>query len=177
MKNIEEIINNTKEIMVSDHSLSILLDFERVISEFGVYAFKNWFDGELVEGPKIEKYHVTCVFMWGRDHMPDPDGAKRLLNHDCEITFKKSKFVSPVKIKTPDDYRPGTKFARLEKRPVWLVSITIPKKLMENIDFSMLPVEEDEEVNEFEQENIQNQDMNADFGVENTGDEEEQLQK
>lgn len=177
MKNIEEIINNTKEIMISDHSLSILLDFERVLSEFDLYAFKNWFDGELVEGPKIEKYHVTCVFMWEDGNMPDPDGAKRLLNHDCEITFKKSKLISPVKIKTPDDYRPGTKFARLEKRPVWLVSVTIPKKLMENVDFSMLPVEEEEEINEFEQEDTQDQEMDMDFGMENMGNEQEQQPK
>jgi hypothetical protein len=58
--------------------MSTLLDFERVLDEADLYAYKNWLLGELVQGPDIGKYSVTCVFMWPYKLMPDPRGAKRL---------------------------------------------------------------------------------------------------
>ena len=40
--NIKDIISNTKEIFMTDSSLDTLLDFERVLDELDLYAFKNW---------------------------------------------------------------------------------------------------------------------------------------
>jgi len=60
---IKHIAENTKDIFMSDSMLKTLLDFERVIDELNVYVFANWKSGELVEGPKYEKYFVTCTFM------------------------------------------------------------------------------------------------------------------
>jgi hypothetical protein len=65
--------------------------------------------------------------------MPDPRGAKRLLPLGCQVKFKKTTIKVPVQIKTPDDYRGGTKYPKLVDRSVWLVNITIPKDLMNDI--------------------------------------------
>ena len=72
------IISNVKGIFTSDGSMANLLDFERVLDEADLYAFKNWQLGELVQGPVIGRYTVKCTFMWPYKLMPDPRGAKRL---------------------------------------------------------------------------------------------------
>lgn len=128
-----EIVNNVKGIMTSDGSMSTLLDFERVLDEADVYAFRNWHLGELVDGPIIRKYEVVCTFMWPTGIMPDPRGAKRLLPLGCTIKFKKTEIKVPVQIKEPSDYKPGTHYPKVIDRKVWLVNITIPKELMNDI--------------------------------------------
>ena len=139
--NIKDIINNTKEIYMTDSSLNTLLDFERVIDELDLYAFANWKQGELVEGPVYEKYFVTCTFMWPHKKMPDPRGGERLLEYDCEVKYRKDQLLYPVKVKTPNDFEPGTKMPKMAKTPVWLVEITVPKKLMRDIQQGSLELE------------------------------------
>jgi hypothetical protein len=128
-----QVADNIKNIYMSDGSLTTLLDFERVLDELDIYAFRNWAIGELVSGPDINKYRVTAIFMWPKNLMPDPRGGKRLLPFDCDVVYKKQKIKIPIKITDPSDYRPGTKKARIMEREVWLVEITMPKALMSEI--------------------------------------------
>jgi hypothetical protein len=132
--NIKALLDNTKEIFMTDSAISTLLDFERVCDELDLYAFQHWKQGELVEGPIYEKYFVKCTFMWPYKKMPDPRGAQRLSEYDCEVNFKRDYFEHPKKVKTPYDYKPGTKVPKLIKTPVWLVEIVMPKKLMAEIE-------------------------------------------
>lgn len=129
----DEIVQNIDSIYTSDGTMSVLLDFERCLDEADIYAFKNWQLGELVDGPVVKRYSVSCTFMWPHGLMPDPRGAKRLLPLGCQIKFKKTTIKVPVQIKTPDDYQGGTKYPKLVDRSVWLVNITIPKELMNDI--------------------------------------------
>jgi hypothetical protein len=128
-----EIVNNVKGIMTSDGTMSTLLDFERVIDEADVYAFKNWELGELVDGPRIKRYSVIATFMWPTGIMPDPRGAKRLTPLGCKVQFKKTTIKVPIEIKEPDDFKPGTHYPKLIDRKVWLVNIVMPKDLMDDI--------------------------------------------
>jgi hypothetical protein len=65
--------------------------------------------------------------------MPDPEGAKRLLDYGCKITYQKENLLVPRKVMNPSDFRPGTKKGKIDAHPVWIVSITMPKKLMQDI--------------------------------------------
>jgi len=137
-----QVASNIREIYMSEGSLTTLLDFERVLDEVDIYAFKNWEIGELVAGPDIGKYRVTCTFMWPLKLMPDPRGGRRLLAFDCEVEYKKQKIKIPVKITDPSDYRPGTKKAKLMTQQVWLVAITMPKALMNDIRTGSIEMED-----------------------------------
>ena len=137
-----QVADNIRDIYMSDGSLSTLLDFERVLDELDLYAFKNWQIGELVAGPQIGKYRVTCTFMWPKNLMPDPRGGRRLLPFDCEVLYKKQKIKIPIKIQDPSDYIPGTKKARLMEKEVWLVEITMPKHLMSDIRTGSIELED-----------------------------------
>lgn len=127
------IVENIKGIMASDGTMNTLLDFERVLDEADIYAFKNWGYGELVDGPSVKRYDVTATFMWPSKLMPDPRGVKRLLPLGCDVKFKKTKIKVPIQVETPDDFKPGTHYPKLIDREVWLVNITIPKQLMNDI--------------------------------------------
>lgn len=160
-----------REIYMSNGAMNSLLDFERVLDELDIYAFPNWELGELVEGPVVGRYRVSCVFMWPEKCMPDPRGGKRLLPFDCDVRYKKTTIKVPIKINSPDDYQPGTKLARVIEQPVWFVEIEMPKALMtdistgsielegENVDLADLDraYEEDLDKDEFKQGSLDNE--------------------
>lgn len=127
------VIDTIKGIYTSDGSMNTLLDFERVLDEADLYAFRNWISGELVQGPDVKRYTVACTFMWPYKLMPDPRGAKRLVSIGCKVRFAKSKIKVPVEIENYDDYVPGTRYPKMKERPVWFVNITIPTELMNEI--------------------------------------------
>lgn len=135
------IIQNLKDIYMSDSNVDTLMDFERVLDEVDLYVFKHWKKGELVEGPTNEKYFVTCMFMWPHKLMPDPRGGERLLEYGCEVRYKKDFLSYPIKVKDPKDFKPGTKSPKIAKVPVWLVEIVMPKKLMQDITQGAIELE------------------------------------
>lgn len=169
------IISTVKGIMTSDGAMSTLLDYERVLDEADLYAFKNWQLGELVQGPNIGRYTVSCVFMWPYKLMPDPSAIKRLAALGCDVSFGKSEIKVPIEVKDYDDFEPGTRYPKWKERKVWFVKITIPKDLMNDIkegyiDLSDQTVDLEEIENAYEEdldkenidqsENTENQESN-----------------
>ena len=138
---VVDIIKNTKTIYMSESSLETMMDIERVMDSLDMYAFKNWKKGELVEGPIRKKHWVEATFMWPKKSMPDPDGAKRLLGYNAKVTFQESSLSTPVKIEGYDDFRPGTKKAKLREDPVWLVNVKLPIELVKEFKDGYLEIE------------------------------------
>lgn len=166
-KIITDVIDNTKEIFMTDSALSTLMDFERVLDELDLYVFKNWKDGELVEGPVYEKYFVSCTFMWPYKLMPDPRGGERLLSYDCEVYYSKDHLEYPVKVKDPDDFEPGGKMPKMAKTPIWLVNIVMPKKLMQEIQQGSLELESSTlDIEDIEQAYEEGDDQSMEFDQE-----------
>lgn len=144
-----DVIKNIESIYESNTAFNVLKDFERVLDELDLYVYKNWEDGELAEGPKIDRHWVTTKFFWERDKMPDPMGGKRLLDYDCKVGYQKSNMIKPRKIMEPDDIRPGTKKGKLDKHPIWIVEVRMPKKLLADLygaTLDELDVQEEEGV-------------------------------
>lgn len=131
--NFVSIVNTIKDIYTSSGIISILLDFERVLDQADLYAFKNWELGELVQGPDIGRYSVTCTFMWPKNLMPDPRGSKRLMAIGCKLIWAKSKIMVPIEVKDYEDFVPGTRYPKGISKPVWFVQIEIPLELMDEI--------------------------------------------
>lgn len=124
-----DVIKNIQTLYENNSSLAALKDFERVLDELDMYVYANWIDGELAYGPKIDRHWITVGFMWDKDKMPDPVGGKRLLDIGCKVSFQSSYLVEPRKIKDPDDIRPGTKKGKMDRKPIWIVEIQMPKKV------------------------------------------------
>jgi len=128
-----QVSETIKDIYMSEGSISVLLDYERVLDEMDIYAFKNWASAELVAGPDIGRYSVTCTWLWPAELMPDPRGAKRLLPFGAKVKFKKTEMKVPVKIESPGDYRGGSKKAKIINKTVWLVEMELPKYLINEV--------------------------------------------
>ena len=133
MHDIADVIKNLQNLTVNDNTFKVLKDFERVIDELDLYVFKNWEDGEIIKGPLVNRYDVTCKLMWDRDNMPDPRGGKRLSGYGCNVAYAREEILIPRKIKDPDDFRSGTKKGKIDAHPIWIVTISMPKKLMQDI--------------------------------------------
>ena len=133
MEDVYDLVKNIERVYDSNTAYQVLKDFERVLDELDLYVYKNWDQGELLSGPDIDRHWITCKFMWDRASMPDPMGAKRLTDYDCKIGYSKSHIVEPRKIRSEDDIRPGTKKGKLDKKPIWVVEIQMPKKLIADI--------------------------------------------
>lgn len=155
------VADNIKKLYLSEGSLATLLDFERVLDELDLYAFKNWDLGELVAGPEVGRYKVSCVFLWPENLMPDPRGGLRLTPFDCEVKFKKTMMKIPEKIRNPSDYIPGTHKARLIEKPIWLVEIIMPKHLMNDIRTGSIELE-DQSIDMAELDQAYDQDLDLD---------------
>lgn len=129
MHDILDVIRNIQDLYENNSSLAVLKDFERVLDELDMYVYENWEDGELAYGPQVDRHWITAGFMWPHVKMPDPVAAKRLTELGCKVNYQKSHLVEPRKIRTPEDYRPGSKKGRLDRHPVWIVEIQMPKKV------------------------------------------------
>lgn len=133
MHDIIDLIKNIESLTMNDDAFKILKDFERVIDDLDLYVFKNWEDGELIIGPEIHRHTVTCKFMWPKDKMPDPSAGARLVDYGCKVTYQETELLVPRKVYDESDFRPGTKKGKIDAHPIWIVSITMPKKLMQDI--------------------------------------------
>ena len=100
------IIDTLKGNINRQSALDVLMDVERVLDNQNIYTYANWIDGEVVEGPHIDKYWVTVTLMYEYEKMPDPEAAKRLLKHDCKVYYAKDVLISAAKLKDPSDSEP-----------------------------------------------------------------------
>ena len=168
----EAIITNTKSLYEAESYMSTLLDFERVLDSVHLYAYENWVKGELVEGPKVEKHWVTCSFMWPKKMMPEPMGAKRLIDYNIKVTYKKDLLESPVKIKSPADFEEGTRYPKMKLDPIWIVEIKMPRTIMQDIYRGTMEVE-GEKIDLDDINNAYQQDLDVDGVKDDNTDEAE----
>jgi len=126
---ILDVIQNIQDLYENNSSLAVLKDFERVLDEMDMYVYENWEDGELAYGPKVDRHWITAGFMWDKDKMPNPVAAKRLTELGCKVSYQKSHLLEPRKIRTPEDIRPNSKKGLMDRKPIWIVEIAMPKQI------------------------------------------------
>ena len=145
------ILNNLRANTSRDSALEMLMDFERVMDNANIYAYKNWMEGEIVEGPHIDRYWVTVTLMYYKNQMPDPEGAMRLTKNGCKVYFAEEEYITAARLRSPDDSvgqdgadgkRPGQTRAKRVIKPVWLVTIVMPRKYMNDVEAAKLRVDD-----------------------------------
>ena len=169
---IENIKDTLTVLSSGDGLMEMLMEFERTLSNVDMFAYRNWIDGELVQGPEIDRYWFTTTWMYPEKRMPDPDAALRLEKIGCKVSYKKDVFEKPTKILEPSDWEdPKTKKAKMEYHGVWLVTIRMPKKFVtEQLESFLDEIETDidEQTTEIAQEfeSPATSDTTDDFGDE-----------
>lgn len=142
-----KIVNTLKKIYDGNSALDMLLEFEEVLDTLHVYAYKNWINGEVVEGPEISKYWVEVTLMYHHNEMPDPDGALRLIKHGCYVYYGKYKYRISIEINSPDDLEMSSDGSAYSKRKpkkeiidVWLVKISMPRHFIDEFDSEKIKI-------------------------------------
>jgi hypothetical protein len=139
----KDINDKIKDIYDGNNSLDILLEFEEVLDNLHVYAYQNWYDGEVISGPEISRYWVEIELMYPYKKMPDPEGAVRLLKHGCHVYYKKDDLEINVDIESPDDLEMDSKGKRRPKTKtvkIWVVKIIIPRQLIDDFNSEKITV-------------------------------------
>ena len=152
-----DVLENGKNIFFSESSLKNLMNFERVLDRYNIYIYENWAKGELVEGPIMTRYHMTCTFMWPRNIKPNEYGAKMLRRRGISAEYKKTYLYRPepqLEAEPSSIYNYHTDgdpvTDTVQRAPVWLVTITMP---LTDIDFV------DKTYSELEQQKIDLEDV------------------
>ena len=121
-------VNNHYKVHKSASLLDILIEFDQFLDDLNVYKYKNWFDGEVVDGPHLSRYWCEISLMYPYEKMPDPAGGERLLARDCKVSYREDHYMEPRRVESYDDYENGTRKPKTDKIPVWVVTIKVPKK-------------------------------------------------
>jgi len=140
--------NSSKEaisrISDSEDLLGIMIDVENYLDSNNLYAFKNWMDGEIIGGPFVKRYWVKVKLKYPYHKMPDPQGGLRLLKHGTKIRYDIELEERPIEVKTPGDYQPGTKKPKMKKHKVWVITMMIPRRFVQNLDAEVMDMYDDE---------------------------------
>lgn len=128
----------------------VLNYFEKILEEAGIYGYKNWEKGLVIDGPIVKKYWVTVSLMYQREQMPEPAGGLRLKKYGCEVYFEEGTYKEPVRVMSEmdiDDTK--TRKANIKGIDVWVIHIRMPRRLIENaiddyISLAALEVTEDD---------------------------------
>ena len=148
-KRVNDIMALLKRVGGQSTSLDMLMEFEKTLDAANLYAYKNWMSGELVEGPSINRYWFTTMWMYPYKLMPDPQGALRLLKYGCKVSYAQDTLLEPKSVKnTQTDLKGGAanerKQAKILRKPVWLVQIEMPRKFVDDAHDALLQFEDGE---------------------------------
>jgi hypothetical protein len=128
MIDIKNTVDNHFKVHRNASLIDVLIEFDQFLDDLNVYSYKNWFEGEVIDGPHLSRYWCEISLMYPYEQMPDPEGGKRLLSRNCKVYYREDHYMEPRKVESPDDYEPGTKKPKIDKVPVWVVQIKVPKK-------------------------------------------------
>ena len=91
-----EDINDTIRLINQDKRLlDMIMEVDGLLEHLGLYAYKNWGKGKIVEVGRPSKYWVNITLMYERDEMPDPEGGLRLTKKDIKVRFTEDTFKYP----------------------------------------------------------------------------------
>jgi hypothetical protein len=142
-----------EKIQDSKHILDILIQCEDILDSLDIYVYKNWFSGEVISGPNVQKYWVTIGLSYELDKMPDPRASLRLMKYGIKVKFEKNQRQVKRNMYTNKEQKP-------DDDQIWIVTITIPKRLINQIGSTNDDFYEDE----VDQEDV---DSAKDAGIDN----------
>jgi len=144
-----DIISQLDKNINRNSALDVLLQVDSVLDSLNIYAYKNWIEGEIIDGPHIERYWVTVTLMYPHKLMPDPEAAERIMAKGGKVYYEKDELITAAKLITPDDRdpvedprRPGQPEAKKIKRPVWKVTLELPRTFLDAMTSDKVKVDD-----------------------------------
>lgn len=129
-KNIDN-VKNLKRMLSQKSLVDVAVQIEGFLDSMNLYVYPNWIDGEIVHGPILSRYWVSIILKYDGKQMPDPWGAKLLAKLGVRCKFKKDKELVSVKLRSPQDYEPGTKKPKKVAKDIWMIELAIPRRFID----------------------------------------------
>jgi hypothetical protein len=187
--------NFLKRLSDSSSLTDVMIQMEDFMDSLDLYVFKNWFEGEIVDGPNVSRYWVSMTLKYEYKDMPDPAGGLRLLKHGAKVRFRQSK-EEDTETKTSlnqteiqrimtTQTQPGQAFLpdgamnmpgypeQLPLKKIWLVDIEIPRQFIEDLEDDELDLYDKDTEDEAAPFKSQTADKDADNSEEDAGQEPE----
>lgn len=134
-----------KRLSDSTSLTDVLIQMEDFMDSLDIYVFKNWFEGEIVQGPDIRRYWVSMTLLYPYEQMPDPAGAERMIKHGVKVIYRRDEKEVPEEPDGPENFLSNNK-PKMTKQKVWLVEVQIPRRFIEELDDSDLEMHVDDEI-------------------------------
>lgn len=152
---MNEINNNfLTKLSDSESLIDVLIQMENFIDNLDIYAFKNWFEGEVIDGPIIKKYWVGMILLYDYNKMPDPEGAIVLEKHGAKLSYSlrniENTDITKNSILMPDlqsltDLESqqrvygnmsieSDKYKEPKTKKVWIIEILIPRIFIDELN-------------------------------------------
>ena len=121
-----------------DGLLDILLGVEEYFDNMDIYAYKNWIEGEVVEGPVLSKYWCEVTLKFNHSTFPDPEAVKILEEQGTIVSVKKDWEIHPIQhprsnadMDSITGNVVGQSNPKDEKEPIILFKFKIPRRLID----------------------------------------------
>lgn len=139
----DDILDNLRDVNKNNTLLDILMEFEKILEDTGMYAYKNWDTGEIVEGPNLSRYWLHIKLMYPYMGMPDPKAGLRLEKIGCEVKFNKGVLKTPIVPKSPNDLG-SDGLPKLNSDKIWTIDIWMPRKYIDEYTDEQIKVGSEE---------------------------------
>lgn len=129
----------------NNYLLDLLIQMEDVLDTLDTYVFENWFDSQIVDGPIVRRYWLVMTLKTRFRDMPDPRAAKRLVRQGVMVEYDRisgkdahpvrSRNENPLALSDKDDgQNDGDTEKEKDKEGFWLIKISIPRRLVQEIN-------------------------------------------
>lgn len=165
--------DSIRSLTDNESLLDVMLQVEDYLDSLDLYAFANWVEGTIVEGPFIQRYWVNLALTYPYEEMPDPRGGERLLKFGTKVKYKKIKQETAVEIKDKSNLD-GNGRPKMEDKLIWIVYLKIPRRFIEEI--GLWDLEDSEENIDIEDiEDAQDEGVDEESGITNDEDEDDNM--
>lgn len=166
---IMEVEKNFRELN-SMNMQAILIQIEDFFDNNNMYAYRNWFEGFLWDGPNIHRHWVNFTLKYDYDKMPDPRASARLVKSGAIIKFEEATEIVPIEdVSSPGEIDPATRKPKEVENPIWLIHFKIPRKLIQDASVIDSPYEEEmanaEEVKDNNEPDLTSGETEEDEGI------------
>lgn len=125
-----------KRLTDSNNLIDVLIQIENFFDSLDLYVFKNWFEGEIIRGPNIQRYWVEIVLRYSYNEMPDPQGGLRLIKHGANVRYEKKKETVTEKPKIDPNKMDNSEEKielKTKEEEYWFIHIRIPRRHIEEL--------------------------------------------
>jgi hypothetical protein len=116
----------------SKNMQATLIQVEDFFDSNNLYAFNNWFEGIVWDGPDISRHWIDITLKYPYELMPEPRAMNRFKEMGVKCKFEEDTISVAKKVKNPDDLDPTTRKPKEEEKKIWLVILRIPRHLVDD---------------------------------------------